>query len=142
MTDRLPGDSGPCRPRIDPRSATGSGGAQSTGASDAFPDDRWRGRCSRADARTLLAFDHHAVHIDDRWGVLLTLHLSHAAGNDADAALEFYVRFSHPRGHPAAPRDVQRLVRRLGIAPMAPPAPKSRDADVHREGRRMDRGGW
>ena len=88
-----------------------------------YPDERWVGTCSRADAAVLLRYAHHVVRIGGRPALLLTYPWA-AEGLDALAEpLAFAVSFTYPRGHPAAPPDVQALVDRLVFAPGGPRDP-------------------
>ncbi|HEY3287272.1 MAG TPA: hypothetical protein VGJ96_09185 [Gemmatimonadaceae bacterium] len=85
-----------------------------------YPDERWVGSCSRADAAFLLRYDHHVVWVGGRPALLLTYAWA-AAGLDAHAEpLAFEVSFTYPRGHRAAPREVQAVVDRIPFAPAEP----------------------
>jgi len=85
-----------------------------------YPDERWTGTCSRADAELLLRYHHHVVWIDGRPALLLTYSWAADGLGAQPEPLVFAVSFTYPRGHPAAPREVQALIERLTFAPVDP----------------------
>jgi hypothetical protein len=58
--------------------------------------------------------DHHVVRVGERPGLLLTYHLWAA---EPPPVARAYVLFQHVAGHPAAPPDVERVVRALTFRP-------------------------
>ena len=78
-----------------------------------YPDERWVGACARADAALLLRYDHHVVWVDGRPALLLTYAWAVEGLDALPEPLAFEVSFTYPRGHPAAPREVQAVVDRI-----------------------------
>lgn len=78
-------------------------------------------RCTVEQARQLIDFDHHAVRIAGRLGVMLTFPWMErlVEGETLAEPLELVVVFEHAAGHPLAPGTVQAVVDRLEFQPLA-----------------------
>lgn len=88
-----------------------------------YPDERWTGACSRADAELLLRYDHHVVWVGGRAALLLTYPWAADGIGARPEPLAFEISFTYPRGHPPVPRDVQSVVERITFAPSGPHEP-------------------
>jgi hypothetical protein len=91
-----------------------------TGDPQKYPDECWTARCPRADAPQLLRYDHHVVWIAGRQALLRTYQWAARAAESWPDELAFEISFTYAPGHPAAPREIQRLVDSLSFAPVEP----------------------
>ncbi len=78
-------------------------------------------RCTVEQAQQLIDFDHHAVRVAGRLGVMLTFPWMErlVQGERLAEPLELVVIFEHAAGHPLAPWAVQAVIDRLEFQPLA-----------------------
>lgn len=69
--------------------------------------------CTREQAEQLVSYDHHVVDVNGRKGVMLTYEWMPLDEHDGPFLLT--VVFHHVTGHPAAPEEIQDIVRGLSF---------------------------
>jgi hypothetical protein len=75
-----------------------------------YPDERRVGHCAAEYATLLRRFDHHTVWIGGRQALLLTAPWSTESPPDPER-FRFVVSFTYATGHPAAPAEVQDVIK-------------------------------